>query len=237
MKTALVTGGSRGIGRAIVKRLVQEGWQVAFSYREREEAALGLARETGAIPLKNPALEDVQAEALREDCLGQLHRLDALVINAGLSHTGLLSDMSAAQWDQLMATNLRSAFLVSRAFIPHLVSRQQGAMLFISSIWGLLGASCEAAYAASKAGLIALAQSLAQELGPAGIRVNALAPGVIQTDMLDEYTGEELADLASRCPLGRLGRPEDIAGAAHFLLSDQASYITGQVLEVSGGFR
>jgi len=236
MRKALITGGGRGIGRAIVTRLAREGWQVAFSYRENEEAASSLARETGAIPFKNPALDENEAEALREAVTSRLGGLDALVLNAGLSYSGLLSEMPPAAYDRLMATNLRSAFLLSRAFIPQMVSQRKGSLLFISSVWGLWGASCEAAYAASKAGLIGLARSLALELGPSGIRVNALAPGVIRTDMLNDYSQADLRALADRSPLGRIGLPQEVAAAAYFLLSENAGYITGQVLGVDGGF-
>lgn len=236
MKTVLITGGSRGIGRAMVHALCGAGWQAAFSYHQSIREARELEKSTGAYAIQADVSLQADCARLAEEAVKRLGHLDAVVLNAGISHTGLLSDMSTKEWDTVQAVNLSSAFLLLRPLIPHLVQRQSGSLLFISSMWGVRGASCEAAYAASKAGLIGLARSLAQELGPSGIRVNAIAPGVIDTDMIAEYTREERDDLARRSLLGRIGQPEEVAQAATFLLSEAASYITGQVLEVDGGF-
>lgn len=236
MKTSLVTGGSRGIGKAIVQHLSQTGWQVVFSYCHSQDAAMSLAKQTGAYAIRADLRKEDQAQALAEQAIRVLGHLDSAVFNAGISISGLLQDMSATQWDEVFSVNLRGAFLTARPVISHMVSRKTGSLLLISSIWGLRGASCEASYAASKAGLIGLAASLAQELGPCGIRVNSLAPGAIATDMLNEYTADERNALAERCLLKRLGAPEEVAKAAAFLLSQEASYITGQTLSVDGGF-
>ena len=236
MKTVFITGGSRGIGAEMVRTLAAKGWQVAFSYHHAKEQALALQKQTGAIALAGDISQEEQASTLIQEALRQLKHLDAVVFNAGISYSGLLSEMSIPAWDLVMDTNLRGAFIMLRQIIPHMVSRQEGKLLFISSMWGQRGASCEAAYAASKAGLIAYACSLALELGPSGIRVNCLAPGVIKTAMLDGYAQTELDALAEQTPLGRLGTPEEVAAAAWFLCSDDASFITGQTLAVDGGF-
>lgn len=237
MQTALITGGSRGIGRATVQQLARDGWRVAFSYLNSQEEALALARETGALALRADLREEGQSFTLVEQALAMLGHLDGAVFNAGVSQAGqLLQDLPTSAWDSLFALNLRGAFLTAQPVIRHMVRRHSGSLVFVSSVWGTRGAACEAAYAASKAGLIGLSQSLAQELGPSGIRVNSIAPGVIDTGMNEGFSPEERAELAGRALLGRLGTPEEVAQSIAFLLGDRAAYITGQVLGVDGGF-
>ena len=236
-KTALVTGGARGIGKAIVEELTRKGCATAFSYLNSEKEALNLAKETGAFAIRTDLREEEQVAKLINSAISAFGHLDDVVINAGVSYWGLTQDMNTRDWDEVLNVNLRGAFLTARSVIPHLLSRQKGSLLFVSSIWGLRGAACEAAYSSSKAGIIALTEALAAELGPSGIRVNAIAPGVINTDMLNGFSEAELDNLAERCPLGRIGKPQEAAKAACFLLSEQASYITGQVLAVDGGFK
>ena len=236
MQTALITGGSRGIGEAMVRLFSENGWRVAFTYLNSEEKALALSRETGALALRCDAKSEADTAAMAEKVLKQFSHLDALICNAGISYTGLLQDMTVSQWDELFAVHVRGAFLATRAFLPGMISRQRGSILYISSMWGQAGASCEAAYSACKAALIGLGKAMAKEAGPSHVRVNVLCPGVIETDMLREYSQEDLRALADDTPLSRLGTPEDVARAALFLSSESASFITGQALGVNGGF-
>lgn len=236
MKTALITGGSRGIGAAIVRALTKQGWQVAFCYRSSEAAAQQLASETGAVAIPCDVTDSQQVAITVAEATHRLSHIDLLVNNAGVAWQGLLTDMTDDDWHVVLDTSLTAAFFTCRAVIPGMVSRRSGRIINISSIWGRVGASCEAAYSAAKAGLIGLTKALAKELGPSGITVNCLCPGVIQTDMLACYTPDDLAALADETPLCRLGTPEDVAAAVCWLAEDGAGFVTGQVIGVDGGF-
>ena len=236
MKTALITGGSRGIGAAIVRHLSSRGWQVAFCYKSSEDAARRLSAETGAIALPCDVTDSAQVTAMTGEALRRLSHIDLLVNNAGIAWQGLLTDMTDSDWRSVLDTSLTAAFFTCRAVIPGMVSRRSGRIINISSIWGRVGASCEAAYSAAKAGMIGLTKALAKELGPSGITVNCLCPGVIRTDMLNSFTQDDLSALADETPLCRLGTPEDVAAAVCWLADDAAAFVTGQIIGVDGGF-
>ena len=220
----------------MVRLFAEKGWRVAFTYKNSRDQALNLAKETGALAFRCDAGSEQETAAMAGEALRAFRHVDALICNAGTSYTGLLQDMSAAEWDGLFSVHVRGAFLATRAFLPGMISRKSGSILYISSMWGQTGASCEAAYSACKAALIGLGKALAKEVGPSGIRVNCLCPGVIQTDMLREYPPEALESLREETPLLRLGTPKDVAKAAFFLCGQDSSFITGQVLGVNGGF-
>lgn len=240
-QVALVTGSSRGIGRAVALELAREGYDVCVNYLQHQEAAEALVsqlREMGrdAIAVQadvadSRAVEDMVRQT--EDALGPV---TLLVNNAGISWYGLFQDTDDSTWDRVLAVNLTGARNAARAVLPRMISEKAGCIINISSMWGLRGASCEVAYACSKAGIIGLTRSLALEVAPSGIRVNCVAPGCIETDMV-RVLGPETRDmLIGETPLGRLGTPEDIAHAVAFLASEKASFLTGQVLGADGGF-
>lgn len=240
-RVALVTGGSRGIGAACVELLARQGWSVAFFSRGgREQTGLrteawrgeGLDVSWYACDVSSP--EEVQSAMAR--VLLDLRHVDLLVNNAAIAQIGLFTDTTEEQWRRMFAVNVDGAYRCTRAVLPGMISRGKGAIVNISSMWGEVGASCEVAYSASKAALIGMTRALAKELGPSGVRVNCITPGVIDTDMnaaLDADTRQALMD---ETPLGRLGTPEEVARAVAFLAGEEASFITGQVLGVSGGF-
>ncbi len=236
MKTALITGASGGIGAAIAARLAKEGYLPVLHYCSHGEGMEEKAEALGGIAVQAD-LADVQAiEAMAETVLARTGRVDVLVNNAAVSLSGLLTDITPAQRRRLFDVNVLGAIECARVFLPQMVHRKSGCILNISSMWGQVGASCEVDYSASKAALIGFTKALAQEVAPSGIRVNCIAPGVIRTPMLDCYDAETLQALAEETPLGRLGTPEDIAAAAAFLCQENASFITGQVLGVNGGY-
>lgn len=237
----LITGASRGIGAAAARLLAREGWDVAANYHTGREAAEKLAAELSglgvkAVPVRGDVSAPEQAERLVREAELSLGGLDAVVCNAGIAlPQQLLTDTTAEQWRRLMSADLDGMFYVLKAAIPGLVRQKRGAIVTVSSMWGLTGGSCEAPYSAAKAGVIGLTKALAKELGPSNIRVNCVAPGVVATDMNGHLTPEDLAALEEETPLGRIGTPEEAAQAIAFLISDRASFITGQVLNVDGG--
>ncbi len=234
MKTALITGGSRGIGAAIARRFAGEGFRVIINYNRSEAEAKALAAEIGGAAVRADVGDPKQVAAMADEIGVRFGALDVLVNNAGISRIGLFTDMTEAEWQRMINVNLGGAFRVTKSLIKPMIARLSGCVINISSMWGQVGASCEAAYSASKAGLIGLTKALAKELGPSGIRVNCIAPGVIETDMNAELSGDTISALADDTPLMRLGAPEDVADAAYFLA--ESGFITGQVLGVNGGF-
>ena len=235
MKTMIITGGARGIGAGLVRYFIGAGWRVLFCWQNSREAAETLASETGAISWQCDVRREDQVQAMVREARRQLGHLDALICNAGTAWTGLTEEMPLAAYHAVADTNLQGAFLCVREALPHLRERQ-GSILLISSMWGVAGASCETIYAATKAGLQNMARSLAKEVGPSGVRVNCIAPGAVDTDMMACYSQDDKQALADETPLGRLCTVQDIAQAAGFLLGDGAAFITGQTLVVDGGF-
>ncbi|MGN0778500.1 MAG: elongation factor P 5-aminopentanone reductase [Aristaeellaceae bacterium] len=236
----LITGGSRGIGAACVRAFAREGWSVVFFYQHAQDAAEALCAALRGEGLDvscrccDVADRDAVLRTVRE-LLRTWHRFDALVNNAGVAHIGLFSDMSEEAWDTLFAVNVKGAFNVTQAVLPAMLDQRRGAIVNVSSMWGEVGASCEVAYSAAKAALIGMTKALAKEVGPSGVRVNCVSPGVIDTDMNAELTEDDLSALADETPLGRIGQAQEVASAIVYLCGEGASFITGQTLGVSGG--
>ena len=240
-KTAFVTGGSRGIGRAIVRQLSAEGYAVGINYlqsREQAEAlAAGIRQQGGeALAIQADVTDREAVTAAIRKVEAAFGPVDLLVNNAGIAQNDLFQDTPEELWRRMFAVHADGAFHTIQAVLPHMLHEKAGCIVNISSIWGLRGASCEVAYAASKAAVIGLTRSLAMELAPSHIRVNCIAPGVIRTDMVESLGAETIAALVDQTPAGRLGTPEDIAKAVAFLAREDADFITGQVLTVDGGF-
>ena len=240
-KTVLITGGSRGIGAGLARAFAGAGYAVAINYNRSEARALALADELRAsggevLTLRADVSDPRQVEEMVDNVLDKFCQLDILLCNAGVAWSGLLCDMDDEAWQRLRGVDLDGVFYACRAVYPHMVRRKQGRIITVSSVWGSAGASCEAAYSAAKAGVIGLTRALAKELGPSGITVNCIAPGVIDTEMNGNLSPQDLQSLVDSTPAGRLGTPADVAAAALFLAGPQAGFLTGQVLGVDGGF-
>jgi 3-oxoacyl-[acyl-carrier protein] reductase len=234
-KVALVTGASRGIGAAISRELARGGARVAVNFRSGQEAAEEIAAEIGGIALGANVGDPDEAQALIERVESELGDVDVLVNNAGVTRDTLIARMSDDDWEAVIETNLRGAFNTCRAVSRKMLRRRAGAIVNLSSVVGVHGNPGQANYAASKAGIIGLTKALARELGVRGVRVNAVAPGYITTALTDVLTEEQTGLILGNTPLGRLGSPEDVAAAVRFLCSDEAAFITGDVLLVDGG--
>ena len=230
MRTVVVTGGSRGIGAGIVARFAARGDRVYFLYEKNHQAAKAVSEKTGATAICCDVADGEQVKA----AFAGIPEVDILVCNAGICWYGLLSSMEEGDWDRLFAVNVKGIYHCVRAAMPAFLRTHRGSIVTVSSMWGQVGASCEAAYSATKGAVIALTKALAQELGPSGIRVNCVAPGVILTDMCANVGADVLEGLAQEAALGRNGTPEDVAQAVEALA--EAEFVTGQVLGVSGGF-
>lgn len=229
---ALITGASRGIGACCAARLAQDGYSVFVNYFQSEEKALRVAAAAGGTAVRADVSDMAQVERMFSVTGG----VDVLVCCAGIARQEMFTDISEETWRRIFAVNVDGVFNCCRAAVPHMVHEKAGSIITVSSMWGVTGASCECAYSASKAAVIGLTKALAKELGPSGIRVNCVAPGVIDTDMNGLLPKSVMDELREETPLGVIGSPGDVADAVSFLASDRSSFITGQVLGVNGGF-
>ncbi|MBD9184641.1 MAG: SDR family oxidoreductase [Clostridiales bacterium] len=230
MAVTIVTGGSRGIGRAVVEAFAARGDRVFFLYEKEHGAARRVSAQTGATAL---CCDVADGEQVRQ-AFRTLPPADNLILCAGICRYGLMQDLPEAEWDRLFDVNVKGIYHCVNAAVPGFLQTHRGNIVTVSSMWGRVGASCEAAYSATKGAVIALTKALAKELGPSGIRVNCVAPGVILTDMCGSVEPQVLAQMAEETPLGRNGQPEDVARA--ILLLTESGFVTGTVLNVDGGY-
>jgi len=240
-RTVIITGASRGIGKATAELFAHHGDHVLINYHQSEEKAyslLNLLKSQGcsAECFQADVSKRREVDSMVEFCLEKFGRIDILVNNAGRSETKLFTDITEEEWDIIINTNLKGVFNCTQSVLKHLIPQKNGVIINISSMWGLVGGSCEVHYSTAKAGIIGLTKALAKELGPSNIRVNCVAPGVIQTDMIKEYDESSLEELKNQTPLMKLGQARDVASAVFYLASDDARFITGHVLNVTGGF-
>lgn len=236
MRTVLVNGASRGIGAEIVRLFCERGYRCAFTYKRSAQEAARLAEETGALAIvADSACEGEVIRAVAE-AKAFLGRIDVLVNVAAISSFALFTDITSEEWNRIFAVNVNGAFYYTRAVLPDMIARKEGRIVNISSMWGTVGASCEVHYSATKAALDGMTKALAKEVAPSGITVNAVAPGVIATEMNAALSEEAIAALCEETPLGRLGTPREVAEVVLFLAGEGGAFITGQIIGVNGGF-
>lgn len=239
-KTALVTGGAKGIGAAICKALANDGYRIALNYNSSFESATELKNELSSVThieiFKADVSNSSDVERMFTEIESVFGGVDVLINNAGIAQQALFTDITDEMWQKMIGVNLTGAFNCCRRALPYMIRNKFGKIINITSMWGEVGASMEVHYSASKAGLIGLTKALAKEVGLSGITVNAVSPGVVETDMMASFSDEVKSSLADETPLGVLGTPENIASAVSFLASDKAGFITGQVVSVNGGF-
>ena len=239
-KVALVTGGARGIGKAICRALANDGFRIAVNYNNSENEAALLKEELSAMTqveiFKCDVSDSTAVEKMFADISEKLGNINVLVNNAGIAEQVLFTDITDEMWQRMINTNLSSAFYCSREALKNMISEKDGVIINIASMWGQVGASMEVHYSTAKAGLIGMTKALAKEVGLSGVRVNAVSPGVVLTDMMNSFSESDKEILKDETPLNTLGTPEDIAHAVSFLVSEKAKFITGQVISVNGGF-
>jgi 3-oxoacyl-[acyl-carrier protein] reductase len=240
-KTVLITGASRGIGKSIAKLFALNNYNVIINYFKSDMLAKKLVEELkeineATIAIKADISNKSEVDKMFEQIRGSFHCVDVLINNAGIANQMLFTDMTAEQWDQIFDVNVKGMFHCTQDVAKDMICRKKGKIINISSIWGLCGASCEVAYSASKAAVIGFTKALAKELGPSNIQVNCIAPGIIETDMNNSLDADTIESLINQTPLGKIGSVEDIAHTALFLASEQANFITGQIISPNGGF-
>lgn len=233
MRLAVITGGGKGIGAAVAKRLRGDGFDVILGYNRSQRAANELAAELGGTAIPVDVTDSDSVAAFYAQCR-KIGKVDTLVNNAGVALYKLFQDVTDDEYSAVMDCNCGGAFKITRAFLPDMISNGFGRIVNIASMWGVVGAAMETVYSMSKAAVIGLTKALAKEVGSAGVTVNAVAPGAMNTDMLADFTPQELADIVDRTPVGRIGTPDDVAAAVSYLVA-RDSFVTGEVLNVNGG--
>lgn len=238
-KTIIITGGSRGIGAAIVKLLAEEGYNIILNYNKSEKRAKAIQKELtqkayNVEIFKADVSNKEEVKKLVEFTLEKFKKIDVLINNAGISQTKLFTEITQEDWDKMIDVNLNSVFYTTQQVLPYMINQKEGQIINISSIWGQIGASCEVHYSVAKAGVDAMTKSLAKEMGPSNIRINSIAPGIIDTDMNKDLTNQEIEEIKKEIPLGKIGKTETIAKCVKWLIEDD--YMTGQIISINGGW-